>query len=492
VRKRVALIVLILLTALGPALGGDEKPLRETYNQAKKSVVLLVTFDAQGKAQSLGSGVILTSNGEIVTILHVVHGAKTVAAKLWNGAYLPLSDAVGIEAKADLLILKADAQDLPAARTGPMSALSVGDRIMTIGNPLGLESALSTGVVSGFRELPDRGRVVQITAPISPGSSGGGLFDLQGRLVGITCSTLLEGQNLNFAIPIERVTEIPRISARKLDRLQVSESISSGTSTVSSEPLTSLEKAKKYLSLEMFDDAGKELSEALATDKLNPEVHFYLGELFAQRKNYVKAREEFKISENLDPQSITPCMMVAISDMALLEQFENHDVRGEAIQCMRHVQQLTPTIKADRYSDQAALSRLTADIEKYLDQLLNITGAWSVPNSSGVWKFQESDGSKGKRVLANTGIETGNILILQAYGPDWPTIGYMWRNSDLDLEGWYGLLIPNLRCNASHHLRLRESDDGMQLSGTATVMPPEKPRKGCSYSGSYSIELIRN
>lgn len=489
--KRRALVLLLLTTGLPLALGSQQRSLGEVYNHARKSVVLLVTFDAQGEPQSLGSGVILTSDGEIVTTLHVVRGAKALTAKLWNGTYLHLSEAVGVDTKADLLILKADARDLQAARTGATSSVAVGDSVMAIGNPLGLESALSTGVVSGFRQLPERGRVIQTTAPISPGSSGGGLFDVEGGLIGITCSTLVEGQNLNFAIPIEAAAAVPRMAARRLDRLPGIDSALSATSS-SSEASAHLVRAKKYLSLEMLDDAEKELLAALSADKFDPEVHFQLGGLFGKRKNAEKAREEFKIAANLDPHSISPWMGVALSDIVLLGQEGHREARGEAIQCLRHVQQEKSVIKKDRYSNEEAVSGFVADAGRFIGQLLNITGDWLVPNSSGIWRFRESDSPKGKTVQPKTGLLMGNIGVLQAYGPQPPTIGFMWRNSELELEGWYAQSLPEISCNASVKLLLQESDDGMRLSGSLTPIPPEKPRKGCSYSWSLPVELIRN
>src|SRR5882762_6121717 len=214
--KKAKLFFTVLLLMCGTATAGDEKSLRDVYNLSKKSVVLLVTFDDRGNAQALGSGVILTANGEIVTNLHVVSNAKTITAKLWNGSFLSIDEVIGIADKSDLVLLKADAQDLPNVQIAPSKSFAVGDSVIAIGNPLGLESALSTGVISGFREIPEIGQAIQTTAPISPGSSGGGLFDSQGRLIGLTSSTLVAGQNLNFAIPIEAVSRMKRFPPRKL------------------------------------------------------------------------------------------------------------------------------------------------------------------------------------------------------------------------------------------------------------------------------------
>jgi len=491
-RNKAGLLSLIWLTIIGLAVSGQEKSLRDVYREARKGVVLLVAFDENGEAKALGSGVILTPEGEIATNLHVVRGAKTVSAKLWNGTFLPISEAIGVDAGSDLVVLKADALDLPAVRIAQRGSLAVGDTVLAIGNPMGLESALSTGVVSGFRDLAERGRVIQTTAPISPGSSGGGLFDQEGGLVGITSTSLVEGQNVNFAIPVEAVVRIPRVAPRKLEKLQERELGPSGSAKSSSGPSGGIERAKKYLSLDMLDDAEQELTRALADDKFNPEVHFYLGVLFTHRKNYEKARGEFKISNKLDSQALTPWMSIALVDIVLLQQQGGNEYRAEALECLRHAQRLRATITGDRYSDAAVLANLTADIEKEMSQLLNVTGAWAVPHTGGEWKFEESEGPRGMRLLKGIG-PSGNIRILQAGGPEVKVlVGFMWRTSDLDLEGWFLYApLPIMECNSNWRLVLRESDDGLRLEGTQSLTTPEKTKKGCSYTGSFPVELIR-
>ena len=496
VARRAAALFLSLLI-LGLSSAAQEKTLKGVYEQTKKNVVLLITYDQQGEPQSLGSGVILTTSGEIVTNLHVVRSGTSILAKMWNGSFLPIDGVLGLDEASDLVILKTSGQELPPARIGPEAKPEVGNTVIAVGNPLGLEGSLSSGIVSGFRDLPGLGRVIQTTAAVSPGSSGGGLFDHEGRLVGITASTLVEGQNLNFAIPVERISQVKRFAAPlKLDELQsqLRKSLDGRAPgrVASPDSDSSLIKAKRFLGLEMFDDAEKELLGALATDKFNPEVHFYLGDLWALRKNYEKAREEFKIAANLDPQSLTPFVRLAWVDMVLLDQKHDNGLRPEALRCLRRVKQVRAETTKDRYSDRDTLSKLTADIDTLLTRLLRISGDW-VNEAGGVWKFKETDDRRGMQVAKNTRIVMGSIVIVQAYGPNPPTIGFLWRNSELELQGWYGRIIPDLDCNANLALSLHESEDGMRLTGTAIVIIPEKPRRHCKYSNdSYPIDLLRN
>jgi S1-C subfamily serine protease len=101
----------------------------------------------------------------------------------------------------DVAIIKAHGVDFRTLTLGDSDRLQVGEEVVAIGNPLSLESTVSNGIVSAIRTV-DEGKFVQITAPISPGSSGGPLFNMSGEVVGITTSHLVGGQNLNFAIPI--------------------------------------------------------------------------------------------------------------------------------------------------------------------------------------------------------------------------------------------------------------------------------------------------
>jgi hypothetical protein len=451
-----------------------------------------VTFDDHGNSQSLGSGVILAPNGEIITNLHLVRHAKTIAAKLWNGSFLRIDEVVGTADESDLVILKADAQDLPGAQIAAPNSVAIGDSVIAIGNPLGLESALSTGVVSGFRDMPEIGHVIQTTAPISPGSSGGGLFDRQGRLIGVTSSTLAGGQNLNFAIPTEAINRIRRFPARKLESALMQPTSSATEKNSSSEAGDRVAKARAFLGLEMYEDAENELTEALSENKFNPEAHFYMGLLFGYRKNYEKARDEYKIASHLDPESVTPLALVAETDTLLLEQTKDNEFRGEAIRYLRRTKEMKLRTTKDRYSEEAMLAKLTADIDTKITHLLWISGEWQTAEGNGIWKFAESDGPRGKIVRPGSKIPFGNIGIVQAYGPTPTTIGFMWRNNDLDLEGWYGKALPGFKCNSNSWLYLHESDDGMSLTGTAQIVAPDKPPKGCTYPDTrFPINLRR-
>jgi tetratricopeptide (TPR) repeat protein len=255
--------------------------------------------------------------------------------------------------------------------------------------------------------------------------------------------------------------------------------------------------AKKLIAVGLLDGAAKELSNALTADEFNAQAHFYLGEVLAQRKDYEKARQEFDAAVNLDPRTITPYMRLASVDILLLNQKHDNDFRIEAIRCLRRAKEISLSVRSDRYSEDKAVAGMTVDADRYLKQLLGISGAWSVPGSTGEWKFlewDEDDPPPLKATDPRTGLSFTPRIMIFHFATKPLATGYLWRKNDLDFEGWYVTAIdPDLKCaHALHLVSLHESDDGMYLGGTYDVEPPPgKPVRGCTYSGTYQIQLQR-
>jgi S1-C subfamily serine protease len=162
---------------------------------------LLATEDANGQALSLGSGFVV-GEGIIATNLHVIEGANSGYAKLVGQKdKLDISGIIGIDRTHDLVLLSVKEARAPALPFGESGAVAVGDGVFVVGNPYGLEGTFSEGIVSGLRSL-GRDSLLQITAPISPGSSGGPVLNSRGEVIGVAVATFKDGQNLNFAIPV--------------------------------------------------------------------------------------------------------------------------------------------------------------------------------------------------------------------------------------------------------------------------------------------------
>lgn len=178
-----------------PAAPGDASTVFAT---ASPSVVVVLALDAAGTVTGQGSGVVVAP-GLVVTNRHVVQGAASV--RLQQAGRTRTAHVLERHATHDLALLRAPLK-APPASIRASKELAVGERVFAIGAPQGLELSISDGLVAQLR--PEAGSVrIQTTAAISPGSSGGGLFDERGALVGITSYSALRGQNLNFALPTE-------------------------------------------------------------------------------------------------------------------------------------------------------------------------------------------------------------------------------------------------------------------------------------------------
>jgi S1-C subfamily serine protease len=199
-----------------PAQESDDVALLDAYSRAVTTVAEAVgpavvsvhvgRASRGGEEAGAGSGVVLTPDGYILTNSHVVQGAKAVNVALTDGVRVPAA-VVGEDVPTDTAVLRASASDLPYAALGDSARLKVGQLVIAIGNPLGFQSTVSTGVVSALgRSLRAQdGRlidnIIQHTAPLNPGNSGGPLVDSRGHVVGLNTAIIAMAQGIGFAVP---------------------------------------------------------------------------------------------------------------------------------------------------------------------------------------------------------------------------------------------------------------------------------------------------
>ena len=167
------------------------------------AVVTFVSADEKDIVQ--GSGFIISSDGKIVTNFHVITGKRNILARRSDGSFLVIKGILASDKANDLAILQAEGRDLPFVTLGDSDKVKVGEAICVIGSPMLLEGTVSAGIISAVRELRDGRKLLQITAPVSKGSSGSPVFNRKGEVVGVASFTLSEGQNLNFAVPSNAV-----------------------------------------------------------------------------------------------------------------------------------------------------------------------------------------------------------------------------------------------------------------------------------------------
>ena len=156
--------------------------------------MLVESLDAEGKDAGFGSGVVIAPS-RVITNRHVIEDG--VSFEVEHGANKWPAKLVRLDPDHDLAELSVVGLDAPSVQVRESSTLAVGERVYAIGAPEGLEVTISEGLISGLRDF-EKARVIQTSAAISPGSSGGGLFDAEGRLVGITTFYLKEGRELEL------------------------------------------------------------------------------------------------------------------------------------------------------------------------------------------------------------------------------------------------------------------------------------------------------
>lgn len=184
------------------------------------AVFHLEVKDPNGTVVAGGTAFAISADGLIITNFHVVDGGATFTARTSQGAEFHAASIASFDQTNDLALLDLKANDLPFLELGESDKIPVGTRIVVQGSPLGLSGTLSEGIISAKRtevdeSMPNKGKLLQISAPISPGSSGSPVVDRRGHVIGVATLHRAGGENLNFAVPVESVKSLrdgPRFS----------------------------------------------------------------------------------------------------------------------------------------------------------------------------------------------------------------------------------------------------------------------------------------
>src|SRR3989449_7811012 len=213
----------ILLFAVASPLAYSQDPLPNLVRRIKPSAVAIETFDARGEKLSRASGFFIDFD-RVVTNRHVIEGAYRAEVHLSSGNSFQVKTVLAVDAEGDLALLKVDAppnlvRTLSLDRTSPQE----GESVVIIGNPFGLEGSVTNGIVSAVRDIPGFGRIIQITAPISPGSSGSPVVNMHRQGIGVATLQVTGGQSVNFAIPSERIAQLDRTAQTENSQLSLGE-----------------------------------------------------------------------------------------------------------------------------------------------------------------------------------------------------------------------------------------------------------------------------
>jgi putative serine protease PepD len=220
------LVLVLLFVGRAHALG-----LPELAAQATPAVVLLTVSDSGGRKLATGTGFFVSADGRIVTNFHVIEGGASVSAKVPDGRELAILGVLAADPSLDIAILQAEGAPFAALTLGDSGKVRPGDEVVVIGSPLGLSATVTAGIVSAVRERGLAGEEhrrkkrlldddendddtqswgIQISAAISHGSSGSPIMTSSGDVIAVAVGTRLDGQAVNFGVPIQFVKDLLR------------------------------------------------------------------------------------------------------------------------------------------------------------------------------------------------------------------------------------------------------------------------------------------
>ncbi len=209
-----------LVGFLAVASSIQAQELTELARKLQSSVVVLEVNEVLGEPTSTGTGFFISADGQIATNHHVIEGARSIVARTHDNKTFRVEAIVAVDEENDLAVIRAEPGNYVPLALEHSSTVETGERVVVLGNPLGLDFTLTEGIVSAVRdagELNEPGLDVphlQISAPISSGSSGSPVVNLSGEVVGVVVSGFIHSQNLNFAVPVALLKDLEAVAAR--------------------------------------------------------------------------------------------------------------------------------------------------------------------------------------------------------------------------------------------------------------------------------------
>ena len=272
--------------------------LPELVRRIKPSAVAIETFDSRGEKLSRGSGFFIAAD-RVVTNRHVIDNAFRAEVHSYNGSVYPVRGVIAVDAEGDLALLRVEAppnqvRPLLLDKTSPQE----GESVVVIGNPFGLEGSVTNGIVSAVRDIPTFGRIIQITAPISPGSSGSPVVNMQGQVIGVATLQITGGQSVNFAIPSERISQLQSGTL-----LSLSDLVASTGRNKRAKAVQSFRDGLSFLSKDDCENALPYFEKAVESDSNYAEAWAQAGFCKEKLGRHADAIEASKKAVNLRPSA---------------------------------------------------------------------------------------------------------------------------------------------------------------------------------------------
>jgi len=277
-----------------PVIAAEE--IVELVKNVKPAIVLIQTFDANGQPSASGSGFFINDKGHIITNHHVIEDAYSATVKTISGNDYPVQAVLAKDIESDIVKLSVNIQDANIIPLKLSAAIPAeGEDVIVIGNPLGLESSVSTGIVSAVRDIPAFGKILQITAPVSPGSSGSPVLNTKGEVIGVATFIATKGQNINFAVPSEKILALKETAITPL----LKEYASATADENDSEKL--YYKGLIELWQENWSTALVYFQKATAENPQSAEAWFYVGYCYDKLGRYDEEIDAYKQAIRIKP-----------------------------------------------------------------------------------------------------------------------------------------------------------------------------------------------
>lgn len=322
-QKIIFATIFALLLSAG-AVAQDFLP--ELVKRIKPSAVAIETFDNRGNTVSRGSGFFIATD-RVITNKHVIEKSNRVEVHLMDGKKFPVRGVLSVDGEGDLALLQVD---VPRGLAIPLSIVrsipQEGESIVVIGNPFGLEGSVSNGIVSAVREISGYGKIIQITAPISPGSSGSPVVNMMGQVIGVATLQAAEGQSLNFAVPAERISQL------KITEIQTVASLSAET-----------QKNKRSVAERLYSQGVAQLSrddyiralpyfeKAVESDPNYAEAWYQAGYCYGTIGRHAEALKASRQAARLRPEWAATYINIGASSYALGQYKDAAEAYKQAI-----------------------------------------------------------------------------------------------------------------------------------------------------------------
>lgn len=305
--QKILFIFSIFLFVIPTACSKNSNPVLEQ----KKATVTIALSDKERKEGGLGSGFIIDPSGIIATNYHVIKNwienpNTKILVRMQNGAFFTGESIIMFDKEKDVAIFNINIQEgeLPTVKLATNYKPEQGEKIFVIGSPLGLETTISDGIISNVRKKQG---LIQITAPISQGSSGSPVFNTKAEVIGIATGSIEEGQNLNFAIPIIHISNLLEESKKPQKKIEQAKLPQPPVPVPapSPKPQTTPAPDKETKPTDKLDRGAKYYLESAKVEvKKNPnsaEAHDYLGLIYYSIGKHQEAMKAFKQAIKLKP-----------------------------------------------------------------------------------------------------------------------------------------------------------------------------------------------